>query len=60
MATHQLKSTLPTHKPPTFFGDAMDYPAFVTAFDTLVVAKVSVPIERLYYLEQYTTGQQKG
>lgn len=35
IATQQLKGSLPTHKPPTFSGDIMEYPAFITAFDTL-------------------------
>jgi hypothetical protein len=57
MATHQLKTTLPSHKPPKFSGDVMEYPAFITAFDTLVESKVDDSIELLYYLEQYTTGK---
>ncbi|CAB4024318.1 Hypothetical predicted protein [Paramuricea clavata] len=59
MATHQLKSTLPSHKPPTFAGDVMEYPAFIMAFDAFVESKVSEPIELLYYLEQYTTAKAK-
>ncbi len=41
MANHQLKTTLPSHKSPTFSGDVMEYPAFITAFDTLVESKVN-------------------
>ena len=51
IATQQLKGFLPTHKPPTFSGDIMEYPAFITAFETLVESKVKDPTELLYYLE---------
>jgi len=32
----QARSELPSHKPPTFSGDVMAYPAFITAFETLI------------------------
>jgi predicted Zn-dependent protease len=37
----------------------MEYPAFITAFDTLVESKVKDPTELLYYLAQFTTGKAK-
>ena len=39
----QLKNSLPSHKPPIFSGDVKHYPAFITAFDTLVESKVKDP-----------------
>ena len=57
IATQQLKNSLPSHKPPIFSGDVKEYPAFITAFDTLVESKVNDPTELLYHLEQYTTGK---
>ena len=59
IATQQLKRSLPTHEPPTFSGDIMEYPAFITAFETLIESKVKNPTELLYYLEQYTEGKAK-
>ena len=59
IAAQQLKNSLPSHKPPIFSGDVMEYPALITAFDTLVESKVKDPTELLYYLEQYTTGKAK-
>ena len=55
----QLRSTLPSHKPPLFSGEAMEYTAFITAFETLIESKVEDSSERLYFLDQYTTGKAK-
>jgi hypothetical protein len=41
----QVRSSLPSHKPPTFSGDSMEYSRFIN---------VESPIERLYFLDQYT------
>mgnify|MGYP001798348460 CR=1 FL=1 len=35
----------------------MKYPVFTTAFETLIESKVESPIERLYFLSQYTNGR---
>ena len=37
----------------------MAYPAFITAFETLIESKVENSVERLYYLDQYTNGKAK-
>ena len=55
----QVRSSLPSHKPPTFSGDSMEYSRFINAFESLIEYKVESPIERLYFLDQYTTGKAK-
>ena len=59
IVAQQARSELPSHKPPTFSGDVMAYPAFITAFETLIESKVENSMERLYYLDQYTSGKAK-
>ena len=59
IVTQQARSLLPSHKPPTFSGDVMSYPAFITAFETLIESKVEDSNERLYFLDQYTSGKAK-
>ena len=56
IVTQQARSLIPSHKPPTFSGDVM---AFVTAFETLIESKVDDSNERLYFLDQYTSGKAK-
>ena len=53
----QVRSLLPAHKPTMVSGDVMKYPVFTTAFETLIESKVESPIERLYFLSQYTNGR---
>ena len=57
IVTQQGRSLLPSHKPPTFSGDVMSYPAFITAFETLIESKVDPSSKRLYFLDQYTSGK---
>ena len=53
----QRISHLPAKEPPFFTGDAFDYPAFVTAFDSIISANVLSNRDRLYFLEKYTKGK---
>ena len=55
----QARSLLPSHEPPTFSGEVMSYPAFIAAFETLIESKVDNSSERLYFLDQYTSGKAK-
>ena len=48
---------LPVKEPPTFSGDSFEYPAFVTAFDTIIAANVSADKDKLFFLEKYTRGK---
>ena len=42
-----------------FYGDAMEFPSFMTAFESLIESKVVDSCERLYFLGQYTSGKAK-
>ena len=59
IVTQQARSLLPSHKPPAFSGDVMSYPAFITAFETLIESKVDDSSERFYFLDQYTSEKAK-
>ena len=57
MVSQQARSLLPSSEPPVFYGDAMEFPAFMTAFESLIESKVEDSCERLYFLGQYTSGK---
>lgn len=59
MVSQQARSLLPSSEPPVFHGDAMEFPAFMTAFESLIESKVEDSCERLYFLGQYTSGKAK-
>ena len=59
MVSQQARSLLPSTEPPMFYGDAMEFPAFMTAFESLIESKVEDSCERLYFLGQYTSGKAK-
>ena len=59
LATQQKKSNLPMQRVPIFDGDPMEYGAFVRAFQNIIESKTSSSSERLYYLEQFTSGDVK-
>lgn len=42
-----------------FYGDAMEFPAFMSAFESLIEIKVEDSCKRLYFLGQYTSGKAK-
>ena len=49
-------SNLPVKEPPVFSGDYFEYPAFVTAFDSIICSNVPSNRDRLYFLDKYTKG----
>ena len=57
LANQQRIHSLPVKEPPTFSGDAFDYPAFVTAFDSIISENVTSDKDRLYFLAKYTSGK---
>ena len=57
IVTQQARNLLPSHKLPTFSGNVMSYPAFITAYETLIESKVDDSNEGLYFLDQYTSGK---
>ena len=59
IVNQQARSLLPSNEPPMFYGDAMEYPLFMTAFESLIESKVEDSHERLYSLGQYTAGKAK-
>lgn len=59
IVTQQARSLLLSSEPPIFYGDAMEFPSFITAFESLIDAKVDDYCERWYFLGQYTSGKAK-
>ena len=56
LAAQQKKSTLPQQRVPIFDGDPMEYGAFVRAFQNIIESKTLSSSERLYCIEQFTSG----
>ena len=53
----ERNTTLPRVEIEKFGGDVSSYRSFIRAFESLISNKVQNEDEKLYYLEQYTTGQ---
>ena len=53
----QKISNLPIKEPPVFSGDYFEYPAFITAFDSIICSNVPSNRDRLYFLDKYTKGK---
>ena len=53
----QQKASLPSPRVPLFDGNPLEYHNFIRAFENIIETKVISNSERLYYLEQFTTGQ---
>ncbi|KAL7831402.1 hypothetical protein SRHO_G00309050 [Serrasalmus rhombeus] len=53
----QQKLTLPSPNILVFKGDPMEYRLFMRAFEHCIESKTENSKDRLYYLEQHTTGQ---
>lgn len=56
LTKQQGLNCLPKQQPPVFSGSYFDYPSFVSAFDCLIESRVDDPRLRLYYLNQFTSG----
>ncbi|KAI4884310.1 hypothetical protein NFI96_008914, partial [Prochilodus magdalenae] len=57
LVQQQRLSSLPPQNIPTFKGDPLDYILFTRAFEHGVESRTENSRDRLYFLEQYTTGQ---
>ena len=57
IVNQQKMSHLPVKEPPVFSGDYFEYPAFVTAFDSIISSNVPSNRDRLYFLDKYTSGK---
>ena len=53
----QKKSTLPPREIPTFNGDPLEYRSFIRAFEYGIENKIKSSKDRIYYLEQFTSGE---
>lgn len=54
---HQKQTSLPSRELPTFNGDLISYLPFINAFEHRIEQKTENNQDRLYFLEQYTSGQ---
>ena len=59
LAVNQNKTKLPQPGVPIFYGNPVDYRSFIRAFESLIESRTCNSTERLYYLEQYSTGDVK-
>lgn len=53
----QTRSYLPSKDIPVFKGDPLTYRFFIRAFEHAVDSKTDSYQDKLYYLEQYTSGE---
>ena len=53
----QKRNGLRAKEPTVFSGNAFDYPAFTTAFDSIISGNVQLNRDRLYFLDKYTVGK---
>lgn len=53
----QQKILLPKTEVKVFRGDPLDYKLFTSAFDHIIASKTDSDQDRLYYLEQFTSGE---
>jgi len=60
MIMQQNHSLLPKREVPVFDGNPLSYQSFIHAFKFLIEDKTSNSQDRLYFLEQFTTGQARA
>ena len=54
LISQQRAADLPMKEAPVFSGDSFKYPAFITAFDSIIANKVHTDKDQLFFLEKYT------
>ncbi len=57
LVKQQSLSQLPQRDVPVFSGDPLVYISFIRAFEHSIENKTNNPQDRLYYLEQFTSGE---
>ncbi len=57
MLDQQKKSTLPQRQMQPYNGDPLEFCSFVQSFEYNIENKTADSMDRIYYLEQYTTGE---
>lgn len=60
LVKQQKWSLLPSIEIPIFDGDPLKFRSFINAFEQGIETKTDSMQDRLYYLEQFTTGQPKN
>ena len=56
LVKQQQQSKLPQREVPVFSGDVMLYRPFIRAFEHMIELKTDNSADRLYFLDQYTSG----
>ncbi len=59
LVRQQQLSLLPVREIPIFDGNPLEYRAFIKTFEQIIESKTDNMQDRLYYLEQFTSGQPK-
>ena len=59
MIENNKRAALPQQKIPTFRGDPLKYKSFIRAFKHGIESNTEDPVDRLYFLEQYTEAEPK-
>ena len=59
LAHNRYRCKLPQPRVPVFDCNPMEYCTFISAFESLLEARTFSSTDRLYYLEQFTTGDVK-
>ncbi|KAL7857229.1 hypothetical protein SRHO_G00161280 [Serrasalmus rhombeus] len=57
LVTQQRLANLPQRKVPEFSGDPFEFLPFLRAFEHIIHSRTDNDADRLYYLEQFTTGE---
>ncbi len=57
MVKQQNLSRLPQRDVPVFLGDPLNFRSFMRAFDNAIDSKTENAKDKLFYLEQYTSGE---
>lgn len=57
LVMQQSLSQLPQRAVPVFSGDPLEYRSFMRAFESAIETKTKSDQDRLFYLEQYTSGE---
>lgn len=57
LVSYNLKSLMPKAEVQRFGGDNTQYRSFIRSFESVISSKLTDEEEKLFYLEQYTTGK---
>lgn len=53
----QQLSHMPPVDIPAFYGDPLEFRSFLRALNHAIETRTENPVDKLYYLEQYTRGE---